>query len=66
MQDTRLNGDPVAGGKISTFAVFPDSAGTIYYSDELVDTRFHLFTVDSRIFGDGFEEGTTAAWPDAP
>ncbi len=66
IQDKRLNGDPVAGGRISTFRVFPDSAGTIYYSDELVDERFHLFTVDSRIFGDGFEEGTTAAWPDAP
>jgi len=66
VQDKRLNGDPVAGGRISTFEVFPDSAGTLYYSDELVDGRFHLFTVDSRIFGDGFEEGTTAAWPDAP
>ncbi len=66
IQDKRLNGDPVAGGRISTFEVFPDSAGTIYYSDELIDERWHLFTVDSRIFGDGFEEGTTAAWPDAP
>lgn len=66
VQDARLNGDPVAGGKVSTFAVFPDSAGTIYYSDELVDERYHLFTVDSRIFGDGFEDATTAAWPDAP
>ena len=66
VQDARLNGDPVAGGRISTFHVFPDSAGTIYYSDELADERFHLFSVDSRIFGDGFEEGTTAAWPDAP
>lgn len=66
VQDARLNGEPVAGGRISSFAVFPDSAGTVYYSDELVNERFHLFTVDSRIFGDGFEEGTTAAWPDAP
>jgi Tol biopolymer transport system component len=66
VQDARLNGDPVAGGRISTFQVFPDSAGTIYYSDELADERFHLFTADSRIFGDGFEETTTAAWPDTP
>lgn len=66
VQDKRLNGDPVAGGKVSTFEVLPDSAGTIYYSDELVDERFHLFAVDSRIFGDGFEDGTTTAWPDAP
>ncbi len=64
VQDARLNGDPVAGGRVSSFAVFPDNAGTIYYSDELVDERYHLFTVDSRIFGDGFEDGTTAAWPD--
>ena len=66
VQDARLNGEPVAGGRISSFEVFPDSAGTLYYSDELVDGRFHLFTVDSRIFGDGFEEGTTVAWADAP
>ncbi len=66
IQDAQLNGDPVAGGRIFSFAVFPDSAGTIYFSDELIDERWHLFTVDSRIFGDGFEEGTTAAWPDAP
>ena len=66
IQDKRLNGDPVAGGQVSSFAVFPDSAGTLYYSDELVDTRYHLFTVDSRLFGDGFEEGTTAAWADVP
>ncbi len=66
IQDKRLNGDPVLGGRISTFEVFPDSAGTLYYSDELVDERWHLFSVDSRIFGDGFEEGTTAAWADAP
>lgn len=66
VQDARLNGEPVAGGRVSSFEVFPDSAGTLYYSDELVDGRLHLFTVDSRIFGDGFEEGTTAAWPDAP
>jgi hypothetical protein len=66
IQDKRLNGDPVAGGQISSFAIFPDSAGTLYYSDELANERWHLFTVDSRIFGDGFEEGTTAAWNDAP
>lgn len=66
VQDARLNGHPVAGGRVSSFEVFPDSAGTLYYSDELVDGRFHLFSVDSRIFGDGFEEGTTAAWADAP
>ncbi|MEO8198042.1 MAG: hypothetical protein ABI689_15095 [Thermoanaerobaculia bacterium] len=65
-QDKRLNGVPVAGGRVSSFAIYPDNAGTLYYSDELLDGRFHLFTVDSRIFGDGFEEGTTAAWPDTP
>ena len=66
VQDKRLNGDPVAGGRVEALAIYPDSAGTLYYSDELADTRYHLFTVDSRVFGDGFEEGTTAAWPDAP
>lgn len=66
VQDARLNGEPVAGGRISSLEVYPDSAGTLYYSDELVDGRFHLFTVDSRVFGDGFEEGTTAAWSDVP
>ncbi len=63
VQDKRLNGDPVTGGRVEALAIYPDSAGTLYYSDELADTRYHLFTVDSRVFGDGFEEGTTAAWP---
>jgi hypothetical protein len=66
IQDARLNGDPVDGGKVVHFEVFPDSRGTIYRSDELVDERYHLFTVDSRVFGDGFEDGTTAAWADTP
>lgn len=66
VQDAHLNNDPVPGGRVSTFQIFPDGAGTLYYSDELADESFHLFTVDSRIFGDGFEEGTIAAWPDAP
>ena len=66
VQDKRLNGDPVAGGRVEALAIFPDSRGTLYRSDELVDDRFHLFTVDNRIFGDGFEEGGTAAWADTP
>ena len=66
IQDARLNGDPVDGGRVVDFKVFPDSRGTIYRSDELVDERYHLFSVDSRIFGDGFEGGTTAAWADTP
>lgn len=66
VQDARLNGAPVAGGSVIAFEVYPDSRGTLYRSDELFDNRFHLFTVDSRIFGDGFEEGSVAAWADAP
>ena len=66
VQDARLNQAPVAGGQVTDFEVFPDSAGTIYYSDESVDGRFRLYVADSRVFGDGFEEGTTAAWPDVP
>lgn len=64
--DAQLNSDPVDGGGVRDFAVFPDGRGTLYLSDETRDERFQLFTADSRLFGDGFEEGTTAAWPDAP
>ncbi len=64
--DLQLNDVPALGGKVTYFRLFPDGAGIIYHSDEVVDQKFELFTVDSRIFGDGFEEGTTAAWLDAP
>ena len=65
-QDARLNGTPVAGGKVSDLEVYPDSFGTLYYSNELAVGSWHLSTVDAKIFGDGFEEGTTAAWGDLP
>ena len=38
----------------------------VYRSDEVVNDKFELFTVDLRLFGDGFEDGATDAWPDAP
>lgn len=66
VQDARLNEEPVAGGEVTDFEVFPDSAGTIYYSDQDIDGRFRLYVADSRVFGDGFEDGTTEAWPDTP
>lgn len=65
-QDARLNEEPVVGGEVTDFKVFPDSAGTIYRSDQDVDNRFRLYVADTRLFGDGFEDGTTAAWPDSP
>lgn len=61
-----LNEEPVEGGEVTGFEVFPDSAGTIYLSDQDVDGRFRLYVADSRLFGDGFEDGTTNAWPDTP
>ena len=64
--DARLNGVPVAGGKVTFFELFPDGAGLVYRADEIVDEKFELFTADLRRFGDGFEEGSTAAWPDLP
>lgn len=63
-QDARLNEEPVAGGAVLTFTVFPDSAGTLYLSDQDVDGRYRIYVADSRVFGDGFEDGTTSAWPD--
>jgi hypothetical protein len=63
-QDARLNEEPVAGGSVALFSVFPDSAGTVYLSDQDVDNRFRIYVADSRVFGDGFEDGTTSAWPD--
>lgn len=64
--DARLNGVPAAGGKVSSFELFPDGAGLAYRADETADEKFELFTADLRIFGDGFEEGTTGAWGDLP
>lgn len=64
--DARLNGVPATGGKVSYFELFPDGVGLVYRSDETVDEKFELFTVDLRLFGDGFEEGGPAAWPDTP
>ncbi|MEO7975299.1 MAG: hypothetical protein ABIU84_17100, partial [Thermoanaerobaculia bacterium] len=65
-QDARLNEEPVAGGEVTDFEIFPDSAGTIYLSDQNVNGRFRLYVADTRLFGDGFEDGTTSAWPDTP
>ena len=65
-QDARLNEDPVAGGEVTDFEIFPDSAGTIYRSDQDIDGRFRLYVADTRLFGDGFEDGTPNAWPDTP
>lgn len=64
--DARLNGVPVTGGKVTYFELFPDGAGLIYRADETVDEKFELFTTDLRLLGNGFEEGTTNAWPDTP
>lgn len=64
--DLRLNGVPVSGGKVSYFALFPDAEGLVYNADESVDGKFELFTVDLRIFGDGFELGNSHAWGDLP
>ncbi len=64
--DARLNGVPVAGGKVTFFELFPDGAGLVYRADETVDEKFELFTADLRLLGDGFEEGSTAAWADLP
>jgi len=66
VQDARLNEEPVAGGEVERFEVFPDSAGTIYRSDQDVDGRWRLYVADTRLFGDGFEDGTVDAWPDLP
>jgi hypothetical protein len=66
IQDARLNDEPVAGGKVAGIEIYPDGAGTLYYSNELDVDEWHLFSVDARIFGDGFEEGTAAAWGDSP
>ena len=65
-QDLQLNGVPVPGGQVSRFELYSDGAGLLYSSDETADGKLELFTVDTRIFGDGFEEGTTAAWTDVP
>ncbi len=65
-QDARLNEEPVAGGEVTAFEIFPDSAGTIYLSDQDIDGRFRLYVADTRLFGDGFEDGTANAWPDTP
>jgi Tol biopolymer transport system component len=62
--DLRLNGIPAAGGNVNFFRLFPDAAGVVYRSDQDVNDKFELFSADLRIFGDGFEEGTTAAWGD--
>ncbi len=64
--DLRLNGSPVAGGLVSAFDLFPDGSGLLYRSDEVVNDKYELFTVDLRLLGDGFEEGSSNAWPDTP
>jgi hypothetical protein len=64
--DARLNGVPVAGGKVSYFELFPDGAGLVYRADETTDEKFELFTTDLRLLGDGFEPGDSAAWGDLP
>ncbi len=64
--DARLNGAPVSGGQVTDLELYPDGAGLLYRSDEVVNDKFELFTVDLRLLGDGFEDGATAAWPDLP
>lgn len=64
--DARWNTPPVAGGQVTLFALFPDAQGLVYRSDEVVDEKFELFTVDTRILGDGFESGDFSAWSVAP
>jgi len=64
--DLRLNGVPVVGGEVTFFKSFPDAAGLVYRSDELVNEKFELFTVDLRLLGDGFELGDGSAWSDLP
>lgn len=64
--DARLNGVPVAGGKVRYFELFPDGAGLVYQADETADEKFELFTTDLRLLGDGFESGDSAAWSDLP
>ena len=45
--DARLNGVPVAGGRVDFFDFSPDGAGLVYHSDETADERnFSLFTTD--------------------
>jgi hypothetical protein len=41
---------------------FPDSAGVWYLGDDDGAGREDVWTADLRLFGDGFESGTTAAW----
>jgi Tol biopolymer transport system component len=64
--DARLNGIPATGGSVSYFRLYPDGAGVVYRSDEVADGKDEIFTADLRLFGDGFEEGTTASWSDLP
>jgi hypothetical protein len=64
--DLRLDGIPVTDGKISYFELYPDGAGIAYRADENQDEKFEIFTVDTRIFGDGFESGNQTAWSDFP
>ena len=64
--DLRLDGIPVTGGSISGFELYPGGAGLAYRCDENQDEKFEIFTVDTRIFGDGFESATQAAWGDLP
>jgi hypothetical protein len=64
--DLRLDGVPVTGGRVDYFELYPDSAGIVYQADEVVEGKAQLFTVDLRVFGDGFETGSSDAWGDAP
>jgi hypothetical protein len=64
--DLRLDGVPVTGGRVDYFELYPDSAGIVYQADELADGKAQLFTVDLRVFGDGFEAGSPDAWSDVP
>lgn len=64
--DAKLNGTPVSGGQVTNLHLYPDGEGLLYRSDEIVNDKYQLFTVDLRRFGDGFEEGSSNAWPDTP
>ncbi|MFN7941769.1 MAG: hypothetical protein U0X73_09220 [Thermoanaerobaculia bacterium] len=64
--DARWNGPPVAGGAVTRVDLYPDGYGFLYRADQALDQKFELFTVDLRLFADGFESADFGAWSDTP